>query len=606
MCGIAGLASIREGVGPEIVKTMVETITHRGPDDVDIAVFDSIVLGTARLAILDQSPTGRQPMIHQSGRWAIVFNGEIYNHLDLRTCLPPYEYKGTSDTETLLHAIATWGVDGINRCNGIFAFAAVDLANQKLYLGRDRLGVKPLYFFCDGVRVLFASEIKALLAAGVPRNARIEVLTYILAQYWANGKDTPITGIDRVLPGTIVCININTLTISEDIWYEPSVSVRQELAQYLASLSDRSTVASLVEEALQTAVRYRTLSDAPIGLLCSGGLDSSLLSAYIASDYPDTPAYNVSIGGQAAYDEAPWAKEVCDFLGIQLHTVKVTAKTWREHFVRAVYHYEYPMVHESAVALAILAERAYRDGVRVLITGEGADELFGGYDSRHLDERSLFSAVSGLPLQPEIIYNIANRPTRNAALLALLEVPHLPRVQDYEDHARQSLKEAYAHHEPTRRELEAAIGSDIRNFLSHGLNRLDKNMMQSAVEVREPFLDHNIIELAMNLPLEMRILPRLKGILLDLGYNRLPRGIVDRPKMGFSFDPAVYLASARENELLNGLLREALAIDQRRWQRIIKYSSGRTIFRIWSAEVWCRTFLDNQSISFVESKIWNN
>lgn len=595
MCGIAGMVSLMGSADVDRVQKMITALSHRGPDDQQILDCGSVVLGHTRLAIQDLSEAGRQPMIHQSGNWILVYNGEIYNHKELRNQLPPYNYKSKSDTETLLHALEVLGPDAIKSLNGIFAFVALDVRNNHLILVRDRFGVKPLYIAKGQDGLFFASEINSILEAGFPRIPRLDVLKNKLIHIWVNGKDTPIADIERIMPGTIIHMDLNSLQIIEETWYEPANSIDLGLAEELAHM-ERSQIAKKVEETLYKSILRRLNANVPIGVLCSGGLDSSLVSAIAAKEDIPLVAYNASIPSQPEFDETHWAKAVCQKSRLPLSTIPMTKYGWRRHFVRSVKHFEYPLVHESSVALAMIAERANQEGIRVLLTGEASDELFGGYGSRHLEERARFN---GTDLKIQL--------NKKKLLFSFLDVVDLPSMRDYEINVFESLFNAYAHHEGDRRVLEAALASDLRNFLSHGLNRKDKNTMQYAVEVREPFLDPDVVKLALNLPLEMRIYPKLKGILLDVALSKLPLEVINRPKIGFSFDPSIYFVNEMRSESLEkGYLRDLLGIGNQDWKQFIGSATGRTLFRLWSTEMWCRLFLGGCTVEQVEEIVWRN
>lgn len=596
MCGIAGMIPMIKSIDHvDRVQKMVAALSHRGPDDQQVLHCHSVVLGHARLSIQDVSEKGRQPMVHQSGNWIIVYNGEIYNHMELRNRLPPYPYKGDSDTETLLHALEVWGIDVVKSLNGMFAFAAFDVRNNRLLLVRDRFGVKPLYIAKGQDGLFFASEMKSILAAGFPRVPRLDVLRRKLTHIWVNGKDTPITDIERVMPGTILHIDLNNLQTHEEIWYEPANSIDVGLAEELSGMK-RSEIVKKIEEALYKSVLCRLDAHVPIGVLCSGGLDSSLVSAIAAKEAVPLIAFNASIPDQPELDETHWAELVCQKAKLPLSTVPMTKDGWRRHFVRSVMHFEYPLVHESSIALAMITKQANKEGIRVLLTGEAADELFGGYGSRHQRERSRF--------QGTIFEEQANT---KKSLLSFLDHGNLPSMRDYERKAFESSFHAYAHHDGDRRALEAAIASDLRIFLPHGLNRKDKNTMQHAVEIREPFLDLDIVKLALNLPLEMRIYPKLKGVLLDVASSYLPIEVINRPKIGFSFDPSIYFADEMRSEALeSGYLCDLLEVTSEDWKQVVRSATGRTLFRLWSTEMWCRLFLEGCTVEQVEETVWKN
>jgi len=597
------------------VSQMTEALAHRGPDETGIEVYGTVGLGHARLAIVDPSTAGHQPMTHPSGRWLLTFNGEIFNHLELRALLPPADYLGHSDTETLLYALAEWGEGAISRCNGMFAFAALDCTERRLLLVRDRFGKKPLYIARHGGALWFASELKALLAVGIPRRARRELLAHVADNGWLHGRDTPIEGVARLAPGTLASINLDTLEATERRWYDPADAVDPDLAAELAGLS-RVQLMRRVEAELRESVNRRLMSDVPIGTMCSGGLDSSLISALAREVQPGLVAFNAALDDDPRRDEGHWAELVARELDLELRTVHVSASSWRRALVPAVEHYEYPLAHESSIPIAEISALARSCGVKVLLTGEGADELFGGYSFMHpeLYRRFLprrarlarvidrFRRVGPRGLPGAIVKAARRGPPRDCLESA-------EQSDSFERAVASRAGNAYAHHAGPRRDLEAALLSDLSGgVIPQLLNRMDKNTMQSSVEARVPFLDPQLVSLVLNLPLEHRVGPKPKGILRDVAAAHLSPRVARRPKqIGLECDVRRYLlASARAEFLERGSLREALGIERERWQAIVGRCGESHIISLCTAEIWCRLMLDCQSRASVESALWKD
>jgi len=621
MCGIAGCVAPR-GQRPDAraLERMGAALEHRGPDDRGIEVVGSVGLVQARLAIVDPSPAGHAPMAGPGERWWLTYNGEVFNHLELRRELGDVAWRGGSDTETLVHALDRWDEAAIERCNGLFAFAALDVAGGRLLLVRDRFGVKPLYLARHAGTLWFASEMRALLAAGVPARPRLDVLRHTVAYGWANGASTPLEGIDSVPPGTVATVNVDTLEVRERAWYEPSQAVDRERAAALAG-RPRAALADALEGELRGSVRRRLMADVPVGTMCSGGIDSSLVTAYAREAHPRIVAYNASVADQPAADEGPWARRVAEELGVELRSVHLDAAAWRAGLVEAVAHNELPLMHESSVAMAMIAARARADGVKVLLSGEGADELFGGYDFLHHAEYAAFvpgtarrrAALEGLLAR---VRAVAARRGRGlgAGLGRRLERAGISQLTDppvaasaHAFHARVGERSAaaYAHHPRARGALEAQLLSDLSVYLPHLLNRQDKNTMQESIETRVPFLDPAVVSLAVNLPLEARVLPLRKGVLRDLAARRLPAGVARRRKVGFGFDVRGYLSGAADPRFLaGGRLREAFELPAPAWEEAIARLSPDRALRAWTGEVWCRLFLERSSVDAVAGELW--
>lgn len=622
MCGIAGCV-LPPGQVPDtsVLERMAAAIAHRGPDGTGVAVEGSVGLAHARLAIVDPTPAGAQPMAHPGGRWHISYNGEVFNHLELRTQLPGTPWRGGSDTETVLHALAEWGEDAIPRCNGLYAYAALDVERGRLLLVRDRFGVKPLYVARHDGGLWFASEIRALLAAGVPRRPRTGVLKHTAVHGWANGRLTPIEGIDRVLPGTLVSLDLDTLEATERRWYEPADQVDPERARALASLP-RAEHADAVEAELREAVKRRLMADVPVGAMCSGGIDSSLVTAFAREEHNGIVAFNASVSDQPQADEGPWAELVAGFLGVELQTVRMTGAAWRAGFVESVLHHEYPLMHESSIPMAQIAALARESGVKALLSGEGADELFGGYGFLHGDHYLRYLRANRRVGTAARLVTGKLRRDGLRALTGLLRgrgdraagdpMPHgfpgpgaSEHAARYEIDLRERAVAAYAHSDATQRPLEAGLLADLGTYLPHLLNRQDKNTMQSSIETRVPFLDPGVVGLALNLPLGSRVEPRRKGVLRDVARRHLPPEVADRRKVGFGFDVAAYLAPAADPAFLgDGMLREELEVPAPAWRESLGMATGHEVLRLWSAEVWCRLFLGGESVEAVETKLW--
>jgi asparagine synthase (glutamine-hydrolysing) len=580
---------------------MAEALAHRGPDDSGVEIRGTVGMAHTRLAIVDPTSAGHQPMEDPSGRWLVTYNGEIFNHAELRGQLPSVSFRGHSDTETLVHALDAWGEAALPRLNGMFAFAALDSSGRRLLLARDRFGKKPLYLARAQGALWFASEMRALFAAGVPRRARRDVLNHSLVHGWPQGSVTPVAGIDRLLPGTLASVDLETLAMSSARWYDPAAQVDPDLSEQLAR-TPRSQLAELLEEALRKSVRRRLMADVPLGIMCSGGLDSSLVAALARQETTGSiAAFTGSVTGGGQLDELDWARQVAASLGVELEVVSIDAESWRPALVPAVEHFEYPLPHESAVPIAQISSAAERQGVKVLLTGEGADELFGGYPFFH--QREFRRALGGPRLSPRgLVAGLANgyrtRPR---------ELPTAPDVISFEHDVDQSAAGAYAHHRGARGKLEAGLLGDLsRNALPFLLNRMDKNAMQASVETRVPFLDPHVVSLALNLPLEHRVGLERKSLLRAVAARHLPAELAARPKqVGLELDSGRWFeGAARPGFLWDGSLREVLGVPAERWRSRLSRLTGNQGMAAWTGEIWCRLALEGSAPSAVESELW--
>jgi asparagine synthase (glutamine-hydrolysing) len=583
---------------------MAGLLSHRGPDDHGVAVIGQVGLAHTRLSILDCSDAGHQPMVQRSGSWWVSYNGEIFNHRQVRARLVDAPYRSTGDTETLLELLHQRGIEGVRECNGLFAFAALDVHQRRLHLVRDRFGVKPLYVATVPGGFAFASELRVLFEAGVPRRTRIDVLLQAVAG-WANGPHTPVEGVRRVLPGRILTIDLTDMSCRDETWFAPTDLVDAAYARELADLTGDGAAEQL-ENRLRESVRLRLLSDVPVGTMCSGGVDSSVVTALATAEQPSLRAYNVSVTDDPAVDEGPFAASVARHLGIELRTYRMTAADWRAGLVRTVRHIEYPLTHESSVPMAALAQLARADGVKVLLSGEGADEILGGYEHLHARAHRDFD---GRQRRLESLVRSAYRSAQWRGLLRDPRPDPLPGPQvvaDYERAVVTRALRAYRHHRGARQRLEAHLLADLSLYLPHLLNRQDKSTMLASVETRIPFLDPDVVRFAVNLPLELRIEPRRKAPLRAISDRLLPAEISTRPKLGFGFDVGRYLAPAARPEFLrDGMLRHEMQIDRDHWAEAVAGIAGQGWLTMWTAEIWCRSVLAGQPDEQVEEALWS-
>ena len=621
MCGIAGCVLAPGGrLDEDRLPAMRAALVHRGPDDSGIKVIDNVALVHTRLSIVDLSPRGHQPMRHPSGDWWLAYNGEIYNHGALRAQLSGTEFVGTSDTETLLWSLERWGTDVVPQLSGQFAFAALDARGRRLLLCRDRFGIKPLYVARFDGGVWFASEPAALIAAGASDKPVDTAWRDLSTGVYLGGEETLLKGVTRLPPGSWTEISLEDASVKTWRWHVPADEVDAKRAAHLKRQS-RSALVDELERTLRDAVHGSLLADTTVGTLCSGGVDSSLITALAAEKTPDLLAFGASYAGDGRLDEGLAARRVADALGVELDLIEVTPASWRAAFVPATVHHAVPIANASAVTVAQLAERARQRGVKVLLTGEGADELFGGYGKLHASalgaflpwyERVIHAAEPTLSSDPMHALNPVRvlRKTRDIGRVAFGPPPEskwLPVLTPGDNHGPTSESmQAYAHHAGRRGALEAALLSHLDYSLCWLLNRMDKNVMQASVEARVPFLEPEVVRLVLNLPLEARVGPWSKGILRDVARRVLPWSIAHRPKIyGMAFDARTWIEEAANPRFLeDGLLRDRLRIPEGEFRSVIEAGNHVVKVRLWSAEVWCRSTFGGSSIEEIEQDLW--
>jgi asparagine synthase (glutamine-hydrolysing) len=598
---------------------MCELQTHRGPDDQGVATLGNVCLGSNRLSIIDLSPAGHMPMSEDSGRYWVAYNGEAYNFRQLRDELAAAgaTFRSKTDTEVVLRAFQHWGDACFDRLVGMFALAIFDRQTGTLTLARDRFGKKPLYYTRRGGHFVFASEVKALLEVCDDRRPNYQRLIE-----WSLYRNTdfgsPDTLIDNLSslppghylkvsqgkPGTPVC------------YYAPAFDI--DPGHYRKfQRTDGAAVTAQIESLLQASVRARLVSDVPLGTLCSGGIDSSLITALCARDLPDVTAFHVSVAGYEQLDEHRYAKQVSDALGIALLTYPLTAEAFRANLTRAVYHSDLPLTHPNSVAFLLISEFARQHGVIVLLSGEGADELFGGYMHRYRQYRQFLWLQRVLRLMPAKIrkavamagYAVEGVPATTFAEYEGL-LPHT--INFLDKFAREDLRvrceAAYAFvPDEGERAVLGAMLADMTNFLTPLLRRLDRMSMAASVECRTPFLDRQLVQAIINLPLSYRLRGRHdKWMLKEIAARYVPHAVVHRKKVGFPLPVKDYLAPlARREFFAGGFCLDYLAMHEPGLLAIVDgwESNVHGFFNMLALEIWGRLFFLRQSVDEVSDRL---
>jgi asparagine synthase (glutamine-hydrolysing) len=545
-----------EPVDPEVLRRMADTLRHRGPDDSGVWTAGAIGLASRRLAIQDLSPRGHMPMATPDGRYHIVFNGEIYNFLQLRAELERAgcHFRSGSDTEVILQGHAREGEAFVERLRGMFAFAIWDARERSLLVVRDRIGVKPLYYAADGARFAFASEPKALLQdPGLPAAVDPEAVHHYLTYGYVPSPFSAFAGVRKLPPAHLLRVAQGRVTVSRywSLRYEPK---RQQpeaaLAEELRALLAEST-------------RLRLISDVPVGALLSGGVDSSAVVAFMREAHTG-PVKTFSIGfDEAAWDEREHALAVARHLGTD-HEARVVRPDAAALLPTLAWHYDEPFADSSAIPTFAVCALA-RTRVTVALSGDGGDEAFIGYD-RYLATR--LGALIDLVPRPlrALGSRVANRLAPADSKATTYRIRRLLERLGHDRERRYALWTTYFDDEAKRalytREfaartqggsslalIEAALaGSDGRSFLERAVHsdvqmylpddllvKIDVASMAHSLEVRSPLLDHRVAEFAASLPvhLKLRGLTR-KHLLKAVARPMLPAGVLDRRKMGFA------------------------------------------------------------------------
>ncbi|OLE82569.1 MAG: asparagine synthase (glutamine-hydrolyzing) [Acidobacteria bacterium 13_1_20CM_2_65_9] len=644
MCGIAGLVGA-DGLHPDDrarAIRMREVIRHRGPDEAGLWGDDRALLAHRRLSIVDLN-SGQQPLANEDRTIWIAFNGEIYNHAEIRRDLEAHghAYRTRSDTETIVHAYEQWGDECVHRLRGMFVFAVWDAPKRRLLLVRDRLGIKPLYWARVGDTLLFGSEIKAILASDlITPQANREVLSEILSTRYTSATDTMFRGIHKLLPGHLLVYERGGIT-TRQYWDVPAgrpEGLRDAGRRAgLPACRDGDIVArfrSLLEE----SVRLRLMSDVPLGMFLSGGIDSSAIAALMARMI-DRPLQTFSVAfKERAFNELAYAREVARAIGADSHEIVIDDRDFFGALPKLVWHEDEPIAHASSVPLYFVSALAQRH-VTVVLTGEGSDELLAGYGKylrlawnwragtvyERFVPQAVRTSIANLvvPLLPGALARHARR-----TFLAMDRTPESMvfdnfaaiRLDDQRSLLAPALRgtatreQAYG---PSRAYFDRLNGqstlldrllyADIKTYLVELLMKQDQMSMAASIESRVPFLDHKLVEFAAQLPDEWKLNGfTTKRVLRESMKGLLPESILNRPKMGFPVPFAAWTrgpwnAVARD-VLLDSRSRQRGIIDPMAVDRLLRdHTEGRTDGgdRIWSLlnlELWHRTFIDNEGV----------
>jgi asparagine synthase (glutamine-hydrolysing) len=633
MCGICGVVSReRDIVSTATLERMARVIRHRGPDDEGTWTHTSggvsVGLAHRRLSIIDLTSAGHQPMRNEDGSVWLTYNGEIYNHRDVRVELEQagHQYASHTDSETILHAYEEWGDRCVERFRGMFAFGLWDIRRRRLLLARDRLGVKPLYFAeTRGGGLVFASEIKSILESGlVDAQLAPGALSEYLAFGYPAGNATMFRGIQKLPPGHLLVWEDGAISVQQywDLHFEPDVDASE------------ATLARRFVDLFEESVRLRLMSDVPLGVFLSGGLDSSAIAA-VTSRLIRDPIKTFSVGYESQYfSEFSYAREVAAKVGAEHHEVVLTADAFFDVVPKLIWHEDEPLWGTASVALYFVSKLAAAD-VTVVLTGEGSDELFAGYDrywmtalnARALRMYSLLPGPARATFRRALGSSVVPERARRALSHTFLFQDTLPEglILDnwfgvFPPDWQRSLAGPVLRHEladadayATRREVfDAAQASDlidrflyldIKTSLVELLMKQDQMSMATSIESRVPFLDHKLVEFSATVPVRSKI-DRFSGkhIVKKALEGILPASIIHRKKMGFPVPWEQWLNESYLPSIEEMLLSDRAA--DRGWiapegvkALIAEHRSGhrnlsRQIWSLWGLETWARLFLD--------------
>jgi asparagine synthase (glutamine-hydrolysing) len=564
MCGISGYFTKNNFFTKEDLSTMVTAQNHRGPDSNGTFIHNQVGLGHNRLSIIDLSERGAQPMHSFSSRYVIVYNGEVYNYAEVAAELkfnfdPDFHFRSGTDTEVILQAFAGYGIDAVKHLNGMFAFAIYDKQEEELYLFRDRLGIKPLYYYWDGENFAFASEVKSLKKLN---KLNLQINYSVIPQYLHLGYiPAPYSIYEncyKLEPGHY--LKISKTNFEKKKYWGISSSVSNKV------ITNEKQALILISDLLTSSVQYQLKSDVPYGVFLSGGIDSSLVAAN-ATKLSGTKINTFSIGFEnQAFNEAVYAKKIATYLGTNHHEFTVTVNDAVEALDDYMDAYGEPFADSSGIP-TLLVSRLAKKYVTVALSGEGGDELFHGYGSynwaKRLDNffikhtKSVITALlkstgssrnkraaemfsvfdedgirSHIFSQEQYFFSAdeINLYLKNKFLSPIL----LTELLKYTDTSFANLmKEVVDNRKLSPQEKQALY--DLQFYLPDDLLvKVDRASMHYSLETRVPYLDHRLVEEAINISATLKNTPTPKYILKEILYQHIPKSYFDRPKQGFS------------------------------------------------------------------------
>lgn len=619
MCGITGHLEWHGTAQTAILEQQTEAIRHRGPDSAGFFCVDQVALGMRRLAIIDLT-SGDQPMFSRDGDLALVFNGEIYNFQALRQQLQQFgqHFETNSDTEVIVRGIEQWGILGcVQRLNGMFALAIWQQQAQRLTLVRDRLGIKPLYWYADAQRLVFGSEIKAILAhPAVPRQINLQGLANYLSFGHSLAPQTMLQHIYKVEPAHILTWDVASQTMQQQRYWQ--------LQPNPIAITPAEAAAECYSR-LREAVRLQLISDVPLGAFLSGGLDSSIIVG-LMQRLGAAPINTFSVGFEhAGFNELPDAALVAQHFGTKHHELRLNANDLVGALQTLVYHYDEPF-GDAAGLPVYLVSRFAREHVKVVLTGEGSDEQWAGYRryqaeliarmALYLPGRNAIAAlIRQLPRNRRLKQAIRTLDQRDpgrryAAWLTIADFQQRQRLlqpQISSALAEYAPEQIYDQVYPRSGAALTNMGlADLQTWLPDTyLEKVDKASMAASIEARVPFLDHTLVEWTMNLPPSLKLRgTKTKWLLRQAFGEMLPQRTLRKPKHGFAVPTDPWFRGALSNWTAEILFDQRTLsrglFNPHEVQRIYqahrdgKETADTVLWLLLNIELWQRIYLDRE------------
>lgn len=632
MCGICGIynAQSKEPVSAELLAHMINSLSHRGPDDSGSYLDGSMGLGFARLSIIDLTG-GHQPMSNETGDIWLVFNGEIWNYKELRKELieKGHYFRTNSDTETIVHAYEEYGVNCVARLNGMFSFAIWDAPRRRLLLARDRAGKKPLYYTQVNGSLLFGSEIKSLLYhPDVKRKADTQALADFLSVRYVPGPATLFENIYKVLPGHWLLYENDTLK-EECYWdYTFGQTDNRPLEEYMQG----------VRQHVHRAVEERMIADVPVGAFLSGGVDSSIVTG-IMSQLTNQPIQTFAVGfDEEGYSELPYAKLAADHFGTEHHELVVKSSDLAAYWPLLTWHRDEPVSEPSDLGV-YLVSRLARKYVKVVLSGEGGDELFAGYPKYVVDWMARYYHILPISIRDGMITPLLDQLPYSMRKLKIaarnLSQPVPQRWMSWFGIFNSQLKEKilsdttkasinidssrvferWLKNNPQRDDLSSMLYLDTKIWLPDNLlMKGDKMTMAASLEARMPLLDYHLTEYAASIPSKVKVKSfKAKYLLKRTFADFLPEAILTRKKMGFNVPTGIWFREGQRNLITRLLLSERARdrgyLNNAFVAKLLRdHLEGKTnyqaqLFTLASLELWFRVFIDEPNLVYPEMSV---
>jgi asparagine synthase (glutamine-hydrolysing) len=632
MCGICGKLNFDQGacVNPGLMPAMLDTIRHRGPDDEGVYLARQVALGHRRLSIIDLK-SGHQPLSNEDGTVWIVFNGEIYNFKELRAFLLSrgHVFKTQTDTETIVHLYEEFGPASLEKLRGMFAFAIWDENRKTLFLARDRVGIKPLYYCLTDTSLVFASEIKAILAdQTIHRELMPEMIDRFFTFLYLPGEETLLKGVKKLAPGHYLLVKEGRAEVRQywDLRFSKPARSRRigEAKDELLSL-------------LAETVEQHMIADVPVGVLLSGGVDSTaVLSFAVERTDKEISSYTVGFSDPGVADERPFAKLAAETFGTEHHEMTITPADFMEFMPSYVWHMEEPVCEPPAIAMYYVSKLA-RNYVKVLLSGEGGDEAFAGYSNyRNLlwleRVKRSFSPLNGALARgltmADSMFHLSRLRKYAPLMNASFPAYYFSRTSNPFLYAGNGLGKLYSADfarsidrerslEPVRllqaraqgeETLDAMLYIDTKSWLPDDLLiKADKMTMANSLELRVPLLDHKILEFAAALPSDLKVRGfTTKYLAKEALGDRVPKPILDRRKAGFPVPYESWLRRQMRDWVQDILLDrtttnrgyfDAPAVRKLLARNEATGSHSKEIFSLVTLELWHRRFLEPAVVS---------